>query len=278
MTSEGAIRSANWHLTERCNYRCRFCFFRTVGEMEPTIRLASRVLGSLRDAGIEKLNLVGGEPLLHPGIVDICRMARDQGFVVGMTSNGSLLTSEMLDRLTDNVDWFGISIDSASEMTERTLGRGTGSHVSRTMAVCRDIRSRGHRLKINTTVTSLNWREDLRPLVSDLNPERWKVFQVRHIGGQNDAEFQDLEVTPQQFDAFRRTNEELWLPGGHWPVFETCGDMIGSYLMVSPQGNVLSNRSGRYEAIGRNIRTVAQDRNIIDVEKYHRRGGVYAWK
>lgn len=272
------IRSANWHMTEACNYRCKFCFFHRVGERPATEEDAGRILGRLRSMGIEKINLVGGEPLLHPHIVKICHTAKELGFVVGMTSNGSLITDELLDRLEGSVDWFGISIDSADEAVEARLGRGAGDHVARTKEACSLLKARGIRLKVNSTITTLNWGEDLRPLITELGPERWKVFQFLHIRGQNDAFAGELSVRQEQFEGFRLRNRDISLAGGHAPVFESSQDMLGSYMMVSPQGSLIVNTSGSYETMPLSVGMEKADPNIIDVEKYVGRGGVYDWK
>lgn len=272
------IRSANWHLTEVCNYRCRFCFFHRIGERSATIGDSERILDRLRSLGIEKINLVGGEPLLHPHLVDICRNAKDLGFILGVTSNGSLITDELLDRLDGSVDWFGISIDSGNEAVETRLGRGVGDHVARTKEVCSLLRSRGIRLKVNSTITSLNWNEDLRPLISELGPERWKVFQFLHIRGQNDTFAEELSIRKELFESFRLRNQKITLARGHVPVFESSKDMLGSYLMVSPLGNLIVNTSGTYEIKSLTTQMKNPDPNILDVEKYLGRGGVYDWR
>ncbi|MBA3546792.1 MAG: hypothetical protein H0T76_09945 [Nannocystis sp.] len=65
-----------------------------------------------------------------------------------------------------------------------------------------EIRARGLRLKLNTVVTALNWREDMSEFVRRVAPERWKVFQVLPIGGQNDGAVDDLLIDAAQFRAF----------------------------------------------------------------------------
>jgi hypothetical protein len=48
-------------------------------------------------------------------------------------------------------------------------------------------------------VTSLNHHEDLSPLVRAMYPDRWKVFQVLPIIGQNDGIVEELLITTEQF-------------------------------------------------------------------------------
>src|SRR3972149_6191899 len=111
-----------------------------------------------------------------------------------------MVTDAFLDKAGEWIDWVAISIDSASGNTEALLGRGFGNHVDLVRAAARRVRSRGIRLKINTTVTALSWNEDLHPLLEELRPDRWKVFQVLPIRGENDAFGPHGWVTQEQFE------------------------------------------------------------------------------
>lgn len=195
MTSQDTtLVAVNFHLYKPCNYRCRFCFatFRDLrGQL--SLEHALTLLRLLREAGCEKLNFAGGEPTLHPHIGPLLAESRRLGLVTSIISNGARLTQLLAAHATD-LDWVGLSVDSADEAVQAALGRGTGGHVARSLAHAREIRARGLRLKLNTVVTALNWREDMSEFVRQVQPERWKVFQVFPIGGQNDDAVDDLLI------------------------------------------------------------------------------------
>ena len=271
------VRSANWHITSRCNYRCRFCFARDMGKDLINRGEQERVLRWLADYGVEKLNLVGGEPLLHPDIIELARMGQDYGFVMTLQTNGSLLGAEKLGKIVPFLKWIGVSIDSASEATEFALGRGNGNHVELVRSLCRSIRESGIGLKINTTVTRLNWQEDMNGLLDELSPDRWKVFQTLIIEGQNE-EAAFLTVDPDQFGAFCARHSHHQLRNGAGPTFERSEDMVGSYLMIGPQGDIMSNKDRRIVHLGLDSLFRESQGNVIDVTKYRARGGEYDWR
>ena len=278
MTYDGVkIRSANWHLTARCNYNCKFCFSQKLGTDEiSNLESAEEVLKKLKRLGIEKMNFVGGEPLLHPLFFLITKMAKDLGFTVSVVSNGYYLNRDVVSKLSSNVDWIGLSIDSANEEVELALGRGNGNHVKHIIELVDIVYKAGIKLKINTTVTRLNWMEDMRPLVRALKPERWKVFQVLHIGGQNDLHFGELSTTDEQFNQFRLLNQEAI--EGLTPVFEGNHEMIDSYFMLSPGGMAMSNREGTNRVLTPLVGIEKQNfSSIINVQKYAERGAIYSW-
>lgn len=91
-------------LTNRCNALCTFCprdetpeqGFMTFETFEKALSRAEE-LGTLPD-----INSTGqGEPLLHPDIVNFANHARDRGLPYGMTTNASLMTADMAEKLID---------------------------------------------------------------------------------------------------------------------------------------------------------------------------------
>jgi radical S-adenosyl methionine domain-containing protein 2 len=66
---------------------------------------------------------------------------------------------------------------------------------------------------MNTVVCSLNWEEDMSRHVLDLQPDRWKVFQVlvleqENAGGPGDLrDARPLRVTGDQYWSFVRRHQ-----------------------------------------------------------------------
>ncbi len=107
------VPAVNFHLLRPCNARCRFCFatFRDV-EGELAVDEALRVVDALRDAGAEKLNFAGGEPTLHRHLGRLVAHAKQGGLVTSVVTNGFRL-DRLLDRHAGELDWVGLSVDSA---------------------------------------------------------------------------------------------------------------------------------------------------------------------
>jgi radical S-adenosyl methionine domain-containing protein 2 len=276
MPDEVKIRSINWHITARCNYKCKFCFSQKLDKEVTNIERVDQILQHVRKLGMEKINFVGGEPTLHPLFLEIVKLAKDLGFVVSIVSNGYYLNRETICKLKPFVDWIGLSVDSVDEEVEAALGRGNGDHVKHIVELAETIHEAGIKLKINTTVTKLNWTEDMRPIIRLLKPARWKVFQVLHISGQNDLHFNELSITDEEFNHFKSLNQEPI--GGLTPVFEGNNEMIASYFMLSPSGKAMSNMDGANRTF-----TPLEDisnyniSHVLNVQQYAGRGGIYHW-
>lgn len=269
----------NFHINRACDARCRFCFatFRDVPGQLPLAQVFE-TLELLRAAGAEKINFAGGEPTLHPQLGAMLRHARGLGLVTSLVTNGSRL-ERLLDRDAEALDWAGLSVDSAREDVEVALGRSRGDHVARSIHLADLCRVAGVRVKLNTVVTALNADEDLSAQVRRVRPERWKVFQVLPMLGQNDGLVEPLLISAEALARFVRRHEPLRAEGLA-PVVEDNDTMRGSYGMVDPAGRFFGNATGAhvYSAPIREVGVEAAWAQVgFSPRKFDERGGRYAW-
>lgn len=270
------IKSANWHITMNCNYKCRFCFYKNMKGEFNDIDKAESMLKTLRSRGIEKINFAGGEPLLYKKLNYLLEMAKHMGFTVSIVTNASLLNEKNIQELAKYVDWVGISVDSADERIEKELGRGYGKHVEHARVVSKLVHEQGKKLKINTTVMKLNYSEDMRRFIASVSPDRWKVFQFIHMKGQNDDAV-DLEISTEEFEKFKEINGNLLLKNDTHPVFEADSDMLDSYFIINPDGNIIMSRNSERSVIPFESINTLDFSDIVDIDKYHERKAVYDW-
>ena len=111
-------------VTDRCNFRCRYCMPREHFDQEhrflPRADLLSfeeiaRVVSALRPLGLRKVRLTGGEPLLRndlPALVALLR--REPGLDLALTTNGSLLAKQARALRDAGLDRLTVSLDSVS--------------------------------------------------------------------------------------------------------------------------------------------------------------------
>jgi radical S-adenosyl methionine domain-containing protein 2 len=185
-----------------------------------------------------RLNLAGGEPLLHAGkLPAIVGQARKLGFDVSMISNGSRLTYDLLEELAPELTWLGISLDSAISATNLAIGRIDRrgqllnlDELSNSLSLVRQ-RNPRLRLKINTVVNELNHAEDLGAVIRRFAPDKWKVLRMLPVVNQH------LAVSDEEFAAFVVRHASL----AEVLCAEDNQDMRESYLMVDPHGRFFQN-------------------------------------
>jgi GTP 3',8-cyclase len=116
-------------VTDRCDFRCVYCMAKTmtflprqqVLSLEELERLAALFVGQ----GVRKIRLTGGEPLIRPGIVGLCRnIAALPGLrELVMTSNGSQLARLARPLVEAGVKRMNISLDSLDPARFRAITR-----------------------------------------------------------------------------------------------------------------------------------------------------------
>lgn len=280
--------SVNFHLWEPCNMRCHFCFA-TFQDVRATVlprghlpRAQALEVTRLLAQRFDKLTFVGGEPTLCPWLLELMQETKAAGRTTMLVTNGSLLTPERLHVMRGALDWLTLSIDSAQEATHVSSGRavkGRALPVEHYIALADAARACGMRLKVNTVVTTLNVEEDMRALMLRLRPERWKIFQVLPIAGQNDG-VEPLLVSHQAFAAFvaRHSGLESF---GVQRVPEDNSAMTGSYAMIDPAGRFFDNVTGRFRYSAPILEVGidhAWSQLPFDFDRFSARGGVYNWK
>jgi MoaA/NifB/PqqE/SkfB family radical SAM enzyme len=113
------IRSADHPLlahlvvTRRCNLSCAYC--NEYDDSSPPVPLdeLKRRVRRLADLKTLLIACTGGEPLLHPDIGEVIREIRGHGIVPMITTNGYLLTEELIETLNEaGLQALQVSIDN----------------------------------------------------------------------------------------------------------------------------------------------------------------------
>ena len=129
------LRDLRISVTDRCNFRCRYCMPRErFGENHTflprraylSFEEIEKVVTACRPLGLEKVRITGGEPLLRPDLHDLISRISSTGVEVALTTNASLLSGQAprladagLDRVTVSLDALDPKIHS--QMTDSSI-------------------------------------------------------------------------------------------------------------------------------------------------------------
>jgi MoaA/NifB/PqqE/SkfB family radical SAM enzyme len=105
--------AAHLYVTDQCNLDCHYCNEYDNSAPHPDTADLKRWMRKIRELGVARLGFQGGEPLLHPDIVELTRYAKSLGFYkVSMSTNGLLLTQQLVhDFERAGLDSLQISVD-----------------------------------------------------------------------------------------------------------------------------------------------------------------------
>jgi radical S-adenosyl methionine domain-containing protein 2 len=280
-------RSVNLHFWRPCNMSCGFCFatYEDTRDLVPRGHLDCdallRLIDALASHGAEKLTLVGGEPTLCPWLDKLLARAKDAGLVTMIVSNGSrLLEPGYMERNLRDLDWLTLSVDSLDHVRNDTAGRTLQGRTllgPELLEIGAQARTLGMRLKLNTVVHRLNHDEDLTAFVRELQPRRWKLFQVLPVDGQNHERFAEFAIDRTTFDAFVERHRDLTADGID-VVAERNEDMRGSYAMIDPAGRFYDSATGRHRYSDPILEVgveLAWSQILFDSQRFRARGGDY---
>ncbi len=186
------IRDVRISITDRCNFRCRYC-------MEPDIRFKRkielltdaeiiRLVRLVRDMGVRRIRLTGGEPMVHPTLAALIADLRALDLEdISMTTNGSLSSKADLQTLKEaGLDRITISLDSCRE--------DRFAHITRSQS------------SVARVLQSVQWAREV-----GLHPVKINAVIIR---GFNDDELPDLAALARTMGVFVRLIEYMPLDSG----------------------------------------------------------------
>lgn len=158
-----------WHLTKRCNLRCRHCYQarpqRDSEELRPAqVRgeldgAAAMVRSWRKEYGVAidpSVHFTGGEPLLYRGLWKIAAYARKLGFAIALLTNGTLVTRHSARKARDlGLFDIQVSLEGPRAIHDGIRGSGSFDLARRGIAL---LAGAGCRVSVNATLSRLNYR------------------------------------------------------------------------------------------------------------------------
>lgn len=121
------LRAMQVEVTTSCNFSCQMCPMGSEKTRGRDIEWSTYLKLAEDFPMTELVYLQGwGEPLLHPEIVAMVRVAKTKGCQVGFTTNGSLLNEDMIACLLEQgIDYITVSIAGATSATHEAIRKGS---------------------------------------------------------------------------------------------------------------------------------------------------------
>lgn len=215
-----------WNLIRRCNLACKHCYT-TSADIDFPGELSTReiyaVMDDLKAFKVPVLILSGGEPLLHPDIFAISRRAKDMGFYVALSSNGTKITAGNIDEIAAiDYQYIGVSLDGIKDTHDRFRRMpGSFDEALRGVRLCLE---KGIKVGIRFTLTQDN-HQDFPALLQLMDDHDIDKFYLSHLnyggrGNRNRKDDAHFQMTRTAMDLLFETSYE-WLKAGKEREFVT---------------------------------------------------------
>ncbi|PMP84605.1 MAG: GTP 3',8-cyclase MoaA [Thermodesulfobium narugense] len=237
------IDYARISITDRCNYRCIYCMpeegvnfipYEEILRFEEIVR----IIKILKELGIKKVRLTGGEPLVRKNVVELIRRITEIKLDdVSLTTNGSLLKIYAEDLFKSGLRRLNISLDTLNCERFTSITR-KGTLIDVLEGIEKAISVGFNPVKLNVVVMKgINDQDDLIALA---NLTREREIHVRFIEimpiGDNDQndEFISCEEIMENISKFFKL-ESTKGPFGNGPAeYYKLENSKGTIGFISP--------------------------------------------
>ncbi|MGZ5030130.1 MAG: heme d1 biosynthesis radical SAM protein NirJ [Methylobacter sp.] len=215
-----------WNLIRRCNLTCKHCYTTSTDINFPNELSTEEiyaVMDDLKAFKVPVLILSGGEPLLHPDIFNISRRAKEMGFYVALSTNGTKISTDNIDEIADiNYQYIGVSLDGIKDTHDQFRRvKGSFDQALHGIHLCLE---KGIKVGLRFTLTQDNHQDfpALLQLMDDNNIDKFYLSHLNYGGRGNKNRKDDAHF------AMTRTAMELmfetsynWLKEGKDREFVT---------------------------------------------------------
>ncbi len=204
-----------WNMTRRCNLKCVHCYARSEDisyDNELTHEQCITMIDDLAQFGVPVLLFSGGEPLVHPRLVDYAKYAVSKGMRAVISTNGTLITREKAKTLKEiGLSYVGISLDGMEETHDKFRGvKGSFQKVMKAIEYCQDA---GIKVGLRFTINKRNVQDipGVFDLLEQKNIPRACFYHLVYSGRGSEIAKEDLshEETRKVLDLIMDRTRDL---------------------------------------------------------------------
>lgn len=204
-----------WNMTQRCNLKCVHCYARSEDisyDNELNREQCLAMIDDLAEFGVPVLLFSGGEPLVHPRLMEYAQYAVSKGMRAVISTNGTLITKEKARKLKEiGLSYVGISLDGMEETHDKFRGvKGTFKKAMKAIDNCQEA---GIKVGLRFTMNKRNVADinGIFDLLEEKNIPRACFYHLVYSGRGSEIAKEDLshEETREVLDLIMDRTRDL---------------------------------------------------------------------
>lgn len=209
-------------VSENCNAGCFMCnFAHTHGKYNITDEQFDILLDLVNKAqSYEIIRFTGGEPLLHPRIIDYINKCGECGYETSIITNGFLLPNMSEKLASSSINQIIISIDGSTPLIHDKL-RGLNGGLQRIKDGVNKIKEMNSNIvfRANTVVSDLNINDlnNIYNMLDELGFDSWSIIPIRPTEDENtkwdETRLKENIETYKSFIEEQKNHPDLYLLG-----------------------------------------------------------------
>jgi radical SAM protein with 4Fe4S-binding SPASM domain len=207
---EEPIMAATIRVTKACNLRCPHCYVNAGEKLENELSLEEikSIIDQLAKLKVFSIFFTGGEPFIRPDILDILNYTDKNGFAMYISTNGTLIDLQTINRLKllKHLRTFQISIDGLRKTHDSIRGvKGTFDKAINTIELAKK-KLKNTKITIISTLMKENANEmgELLKLAIKLEVDNFGIVTLYPI--KRSTKVKDVS-TLQKYKIFKKLSE-----------------------------------------------------------------------
>ena len=204
-----------WNMTRRCNLKCVHCYAKSEDisyDNELTHEQSLSMIDDLAQFGVPVLLFSGGEPTVHPRLVEYAQYAVSKGMRAVISTNGTLITKEKAKILKEiGLSYVGISLDGLEEIHDKF--RGVKGSYKRAMTAIENCQEVGIKVGLRFTINKRNVADipGIFDLLEEKNIPRACFYHLVYSGRGSEIAKEDLthDETRKVLDLIMNRTKDL---------------------------------------------------------------------
>ena len=203
------LRDLRISVTDRCNFRCRYCMPAEIfgagyafldHDQLLSFEELTRLTRIFTQLGVEKIRITGGEPLLRKDIPKLISMINEIDGVkdIALTTNGSLLSKLAGNLYESGLHRVSVSLDSLDHDRFAAMN-GVGYQVQPILEGIDTASSAGMSVKINMVVKKGTNDSDIIPMAQYFKEKGHTLRFIEYMDVGNSNGWKLDQVVPNQF-------------------------------------------------------------------------------
>ncbi len=227
-----------WNMTRRCNLKCVHCYAQSEDkdyDNELSHEQSLEMIDDLAEFGVPVLLFSGGEPLIHPRLVEYAEYAVKKGMRAVISTNGTLITKEKAETLKKiGLSYVGISIDGLEETHNKF--RGVNNAYTKAMEAVKNCQAAGIKVGLRFTINKRNVADipGMFDILDEMNIPRACFYHLVYSGRGSDIAKEDLthQETRETLDLIMQRTKELHDQGKPKEILTVDNHADGPYLYL----------------------------------------------
>jgi 12,18-didecarboxysiroheme deacetylase len=185
-----------WNMTRRCNLKCVHCYAKSEDisyDNELNHEQSIAMIDDLAQFGVPVLLFSGGEPTVHPRLVEYAKYAVSKGMRAVISTNGTLITKEKAKLFKEiGLSYVGISLDGLEETHDKF--RGVKGSFKKAMAAIKNCQEAGIKVGLRFTINKRNVKDipGIFDLLEEKNIPRACFYHLVYSGRGSEIAKEDL--------------------------------------------------------------------------------------